>query len=434
MKHFSGIDYEHFLDDIRDMYPFSIEEAILVELIANSLDAKTTLLDFRIDPERKFFQLVDNGTGMDARGFEHYHNFSTSFKRKGQGIGFAGLGAKLSLRIAERIVTETRSKNFWGASEWRFERKRKSSLPVWFDREDRTLTHNGTSVTIELKHRTQLLTDPAEIRAVILTHYLPLVALTEFYENIRLYRHITVLINGEVLEIPPHVPATSKQYVLRRGKSRMPFALARFELHDKPLPDSLQGIALATYGKIIRRDSLKQFFKEMDRVSGIIEVPELVECLTTNKCDFRKDGVAGRKYYRFNKVAQQEFRTWLEELQLIDKKEITTDREVQRLQRVVNRIVEAIPDLQQFYGVRSDRVGLVHDQEGSYQGAMPEQTPHADKSEAAERDEAVRQALEDVARGGRALQPGEDLPASQKRPAASSARSSSTVTLPCAMT
>ncbi len=35
MKHYSGIDYEHFLNDIRDMYPFSIDEAVLVELIAN---------------------------------------------------------------------------------------------------------------------------------------------------------------------------------------------------------------------------------------------------------------------------------------------------------------------------------------------------------------------------------------------------------------
>ena len=143
MKHFSGIDYEHFLDDIRDMYPFGIEEAMLVELIANALDAKTSILEFRIDPERKTFRLVDNGSGMDARGFEHYH-------RKGQGIGFAGLGAKLSLRIAERIITETRSKNIWGASEWHFERKRKTSLPVWFDREERTLAHDGRSVTIEL--------------------------------------------------------------------------------------------------------------------------------------------------------------------------------------------------------------------------------------------------------------------------------------------
>ena len=112
MKHYSGIDYSHFLDDIRDMYPFSIDEAVLVEFVANSLDAKTGVIDIRIDPDQSTFELTDTGNGMDKKGFESYHNFSTSFKRKGDGIGFAGLGAKLALKIADRIVSETRSKNF----------------------------------------------------------------------------------------------------------------------------------------------------------------------------------------------------------------------------------------------------------------------------------------------------------------------------------
>ncbi len=94
MKHYSGIDYEHFLNDIRDMYPFSIDEAILAELIANALDAKTTLLDIRIDADQRIFELTDNALGIDAKGFELYHNFSTSFKRKGQGIGFCGTRLK----------------------------------------------------------------------------------------------------------------------------------------------------------------------------------------------------------------------------------------------------------------------------------------------------------------------------------------------------
>jgi hypothetical protein len=414
MKHFSGIDYEHFLDDIRDMYPFSIEEAILVELVANSLDAKTSLLDIRIDPERRIFQLADNGSGMDARGFEQYHNFSTSFKRKGQGIGFAGLGAKLSLRIAERIVTETRGRNFWGTSEWRFERKRKVSLPVWFDLDERTLSHTGTSVRVELKHRSHLLLDPDAVRSAIVLHYLPLIMLPEFYESVRLYHRITILINGEVLELPVRKPSKSKQYILRRGKSRTPFALALFELHEQPLPESLQGIAISCYGKIIKRDTLKQYFSGMDRITGVIEVPELVECLTTNKCDFRKDGAPGNRYYRFNKVAQQEFRRWLEDLQLVDKKEATPDREVQRLQRVVIRIVENIPDLQQFYGLRSERIGLVKEQGGSLTGAPIDEPLRAEGGEIIERENIMKQAIEEGERTARQLQEGETLPAERR--------------------
>ena len=108
MKHYSGIDYDHFLDNVRDMYPFSVLEAILTELIANALDAKTSLIDLRVDPENRILEIVDNGSAMDKRGFEMYHNFSTSFKRKGHGIGFAGLGAKLALKVSDSVVTETR--------------------------------------------------------------------------------------------------------------------------------------------------------------------------------------------------------------------------------------------------------------------------------------------------------------------------------------
>jgi len=68
MKHYSGIDYDHFLDNVRDMYPFSILEAILTELIANALDAKTSLLDIRVDAENRLLEIVDNQGGKDIWG------------------------------------------------------------------------------------------------------------------------------------------------------------------------------------------------------------------------------------------------------------------------------------------------------------------------------------------------------------------------------
>jgi hypothetical protein len=376
MKHYSGIDYDHFLDDIRDMYPFGIEEAILTELIANSLDAKTSLLDMRIDPDRRVFELTDNGSGMTAKGFEMYHNFSTSFKRKGQGIGFAGLGAKLALKISDKIVTETRSKYYRGASEWKFEGRGRKVQPVWYDlkpqSDGRDLTHQGTRVRIYLKAKSSLLLKPGEVKEIILKHYDPILSASEFFEQTGIYKRITVLVNGDVLEFERSQPVRLKQYLLRRGKTRKPFALARFEYHAEPLPEERQGIAIATYGKVIRRDWLRQYFRDMERVSGVIEVPELVECLTTNKCEFRKDGNAGRKYYRFNKIAQQEFRRWLNELNLIEQKETVVDRDVKRLQRVITRIVDDIPDLQQFYGYRSNRQGLVQDDDGGLTGNFPE--------------------------------------------------------------
>lgn len=446
VRHYSGIDYEHFLDDIRDMYPFSIQEAVLVEIIANSLDAKSTLIDIRVDPDRNSVELTDNGTGMDSRGFEMYHNFSTSFKRKGHGIGFAGLGAKLALKISDSIITETRQSdevrtrtdtvkkqkkgrrptNFWSSSEWKFERKGKVSLPVWYDVEQRTLMHHGTRICIHFRNRSQGLSDPDEVKRIVLDHYLPLIELHEFYETVGLYKRVTILVNGDIVGPPSALDDSlikTKHYILRRGRSRKPYGLAHFELFPSTLPESRQGIGIATFGKIIKRDFLKQHFPGMDRVTGIIEVPELVECLTTNKTDFRKDGTAGNKYYRFNRAAQQEFRRWLEELQIIEHTEIKSDREVRRLQRVVNTIIEQIPDLQQFYGARSERDVLVKDSAGGEYGSQTE--PRAlseggrEGKEVRERVEVIEKALaeeshgEDIGKSGVMLGEGVDVSASR---------------------
>lgn len=415
MKHFSGIDYEHFLDDIRDMYPFSVDEAVLVELVANSLDAKTSLIDFRVDPDQRIFELTDNGVGMDKKGFEMYHNFSTSFKRKGQGIGFAGLGAKLALKISDRIITETRSKNYWGTSDWRFERKRRMLHPVWYDLPDRTLPHCGTRVRFHLKHKSSCLLQLEEMRRILLTHYLPLLTLHEFYESVKLYKRVTFLLNGDLLQppaLPTGGPEKFKQYLLHRGRSRKPFALARFELHRAALPEDAQGIAISTFGKIIKREWLRQFVRGMDRITGIIEVPELVDALTTSKCDFRKEGTAGNKYYRFSKAAQREFRSWLEELELVEKKESGSDKEVVRLRRVVNRIVGEIPDLQQFYGLRSEREGLVRDPEGDLLGVRPQSPVNPEKESRVESSEhPIPDEIGQAGIRGQGLEEGDELAA-----------------------
>jgi len=424
MKHYSGIDYEHFLNDIRDMYPFSIDEAVLVELIANSLDAKTTLLDIRIDPEQKIFELTDNGRGMTARGFELYHNFSTSFKRKGYGIGFAGLGAKLALKISDKIVTETRqkstsSKSFWGASEWKFEkpkrRSRSNSQPVWYDLDERMLTHHGTRVRIYLKGKSHALLKPGDVAAIIHRHYLPLLLLHEFYEMAGVYKRVSILINGVLFELPGYIPQKTRQYIMRRGKSRKPYGYALFELHPDEMPEDSQGIAVSTFGKVIKRDYLKQYFPNMNRVTGIIEVPELVECLTTNKCDFRREGTAGNKYYRFGKLAQREFRKWLEELQLVEKKEIKSDRDAQRLQRVINRIVGDIPDLQKFYGFRTNRESLVKEDNGEYTGSFPEILSGEEETEQEQSDEdVVKDAIDKAVKRIQGLEAGEERAAEKK--------------------
>jgi hypothetical protein len=42
----SKIDFRHLLNDLRDVYTYFLEEAVLVELVANSLDTKCKKIRF----------------------------------------------------------------------------------------------------------------------------------------------------------------------------------------------------------------------------------------------------------------------------------------------------------------------------------------------------------------------------------------------------
>lgn len=44
------VDLQHLLEDLRDAYPGALEETILTEVVANSLDSSATCLRLKADP------------------------------------------------------------------------------------------------------------------------------------------------------------------------------------------------------------------------------------------------------------------------------------------------------------------------------------------------------------------------------------------------
>ena len=113
------VDLLHLLEDLRDAYPGSIEETILTEIMANSLDSRATNISFDSDPAARTLTAVDNGSGMQRRELARFHDIAASTKKRGQGIGFAGVGIKLGLLVCEEVFTETRRKKTYVASSWR---------------------------------------------------------------------------------------------------------------------------------------------------------------------------------------------------------------------------------------------------------------------------------------------------------------------------
>ena len=102
------VDLLHLLEDLAEAYADSLEETIVTEVVANSLDSGAGRIDFRTDTAQATFTVADDGSGMSRRELARYHDVAASTKARGEGIGFVGVGIKLGLLFFEEVVTETR--------------------------------------------------------------------------------------------------------------------------------------------------------------------------------------------------------------------------------------------------------------------------------------------------------------------------------------
>ena len=80
------VDLLHLLEDLRDAYPGAIEETILTEIVANSLDSGAGTIVLTTDPESSTLTVVDDGSGMQRRELSGYHDLATTTKTRGRGI------------------------------------------------------------------------------------------------------------------------------------------------------------------------------------------------------------------------------------------------------------------------------------------------------------------------------------------------------------
>src|SRR5215469_11605249 len=119
-------DLLHLLEDLRDAYPGSLEETILTEIVANSLDSGAGGVSFETDAARSTLTVIDDGAGMRRQELARYHDIAASAKNRGEGIGFAGVGIKLGLLVCEEVVTETRRGSAQFASRWHLASRHKA--------------------------------------------------------------------------------------------------------------------------------------------------------------------------------------------------------------------------------------------------------------------------------------------------------------------
>ena len=307
------VDLVHLLEDLRDAYVDPIEETILAEAIANSLDSRASRISIDIDASAGSITIRDNGNGMGRAELRRYHDLARSSKERGEGIGFAGVGIKLGLLISSEVWTESgRGGAPPIATQWKLASKHKA--PWRFCGPFGGTEGRGTAIRLFLKNPLSPLLDRGFVVAAVRRHFEALFephlypAFSSRYPD-----GVTFECNGEILDSDPRRDATVVEVRLPRKKKAAGVGL--MWRSDVPLPEDRQGIAISTFGKVIKRgwDWLGVSPPSPERMAGLIELPALAESLTLNKGDFIRSGVRGALYLMCRKALQETVVAQLEE-------------------------------------------------------------------------------------------------------------------------
>jgi hypothetical protein len=355
----SGVNVKRLVQNIADQYPFKPHIAAVIELVANSLDAWSSLIEITLNKGNGILEIVDNGTGMGKREFIEYHDFAASTKTRGKGIGFAGQGAKLALNFCKKVVSETWSTNYRGYSEWYL--KGNDAPYKIFDSQLLSLKNIGTKVTLYLDRQSINLYTEELIEDIMLEHYFPLIdsQLNEEYHKVFYKNGIRILLNGKEIIKDPSVKSLiedRKDIVITFFKK--PKAVGMIG-RIKNVNDLYPGVMICTYGKVIERQYFKKEPKEKEKIIGWIEAPYLIEAVTTDKCRFQR---GNKTWEGFFKKAQKEFSIWLEKTGLIEK-QAKSELDYTRLEKEINSILKNLPELT-FFGSKSQRDVAIPDTNG----------------------------------------------------------------------
>jgi hypothetical protein len=301
------VDLQHLLEDLRDAYPGEIEETILSEVVANALDSGASSIHVLSDPSERTVVVVDDGSGMSRRELARYHDLASSAKTRGEGIGFAGVGIKLGLLVAEAVLTEARRGTSHVATRWHLASRHRAPWqwvppPGW-------VADRGTAVGLRLRNPLSPLLDPGYVETTLRLHYEPLFdpafdeMLAEHYPA-----GVAFVLNGRTVEKKAAASGAERAPIqVRLPRKRKAAASGFLERSATILPEGRQGIAVSTLGKVIRRgwDWTGLVSTSPGQIGGLIEAPGLAAALTLNKGDFVRAGRRGITYLAYRKAIQE---------------------------------------------------------------------------------------------------------------------------------
>lgn len=358
------VNLKHLLEDIRDGYVMPIEEVIVVELVANALDSQAKNISFFIDVLEKSLTVVDDGKGMRSTSMKEYHNIASTTKQRGQGIGFAGVGAKLSLLLAKEVITESKGgHNSRTASVWHLASDNRA--PWKFTAfSGKVRTPRGTAVSICLGDKDSPLLSRDFITNTLKKNFLPLF-LSAFQQKIFKFiypKGVSFCVEGEKISFDDFLPENQRTFFVKiKSQKRAIAGFGFLAKAEQLLPDEMRGVTVSTFGKIIKNGwewlglDVKDPF-----IFGVVEAPPLAEILTTNKTDFLQDAASLRKYYKHRKAMQEAVLPALAEM---GEEILTTDKRKsfgvlsKEIEKALSGLLKNFPEITSLLGFKKSAKG-----------------------------------------------------------------------------
>ncbi len=299
------VDLLHLLEDLADAYQGALEETVLTEMVANSLDSGASAISLLSDPAGPSLSMIDDGVGMRRAELRRFHDVAASVKTRGEGIGFAGVGIKLGLLVSAEVVTESRRGKDHVATTWALSSRKRA--PWTWTHPPGMVGDHGTAVRLRLDNALSPLLDPGFLEVTLRRHFTPL--FDAHFDDILRTQYpdgVSFAINGQPITKSDALAPGAAPVAVRLARKRKPSAFGYLLREQAPVGDD-RGVAISTFGKVIKRgwDWLGVTPAAPDRVTGLIEVPALASCLTLNKIDFVRTGPRGATYLAYRKALQE---------------------------------------------------------------------------------------------------------------------------------
>jgi len=208
---------------------------------------------------------------------------------------------------------------------------------------------NGTVVSIVLRSGDSELLNPDFVKRVIQTHFYPILD-HEFMDKILKYIYkngVTFFVNEQETELPGiEKTDQSTLFLVEVGRRGKPVGIGFLSKSKEELSEEERGVAISTFGKVIKRgwDWIGISPRNPIRLTGIVEIPQLSEILTTNKADFLKDTGSLQKYYRYRKAIQEAIEPILRDFGEISGSRERPERDLRPLEKEIERVLENMLD------------------------------------------------------------------------------------------